>query len=72
MAMIELAGEALGVTARALIWLVSDVLGELLIRGTGHVVHRRLFRQEPSEMQEWLYGILVWMAVVLVLLACYA
>ena len=63
MLVVDLAGECLGMLVRAMLWLISEFVGELLIRGTGRLVVRLVWREEPSESQEWLYGCLAWIVM---------
>ena len=64
---VDLAAELVVQTGRAIVWLISDFIGELLIRGLGHRIVRLLYREHPTETQEWLYGCMGWLLILLLL-----
>ena len=61
----EIAGEALGGVIRFVGRMLFELVFELLIQGSGHVVLKTIRpRREPSEVGSTVVGLLVWAAVV--------
>jgi hypothetical protein len=60
----DIAGEALGGIVRFIGRLFVELVFELLIQGTGHVVLKTLRpHREPGDTESALVGLLVWAAV---------
>jgi hypothetical protein len=61
----EIAGEALGGIARFIGRVFIELIFEVLIQGTGHVV-LKTFRpgREPGETESAVVGLLVWAAII--------
>ena len=60
----EIAGEALGGILRFVGRIFVELVFELLIQGTGHVILKTLrSRKEPGDTESAIVGLLVWVAV---------
>lgn len=61
----DIAGEALGGVFRFLARLVADLVVELLLRGTGHLILRLLRpRRVPGENAAAVAGLVFWIAAI--------
>lgn len=61
----EIVAEGLGFIARLAVQLVVEVVFEILIKGTGHLVLKTIRpRREPSDLASALVGIVILAAVI--------